>query len=662
LEFVRWVWGLLWPARATFVELEHLQGRLLRSLLYLAVSLTLILLLLDAWSPGYPGGPLFAFSLLLGLGLLVLVLRPASQRWVLRGLLAVSIGAIAWAALSWGSAVAPSVHCLVVFGLVGTMVDSPITGNWITAAGLALMLVLRQRFGLSGPPAEMLWFNVCSCLLLAQGISLAFYHVFVGVQTQLNDQAQRLAQADSERRRLAGALFEGLQAPVQGLARAAQRPLAEGGAQLRDQVRAVADQLQGAASLRQDQGWVDVAIQAEAGLNGVRQRFMTAILWAAFAAVLAAAVHNFFQREPLARPLGLALLLGAALLGLGRRRLNTGAVNAVQLALYLGLFGQGLWLDGLRGVPPTLPYLPVIVLAAGLLLGFRWALLVAGVGTGLLLWIWSFGAPGFVESASLGDILLALALLTAVCREVWSLHAQLLQQLQQRAQALTESLRQRRRLLGALFHDINNPLMAIQSILQLPQVGVPLEPQDQQRVQNMAARIQQLVGAAATFYLVDTDVPRESLVPVDVPRLFADTQELFEERLQIKQQRLSVSVPPALAVLSLPEVLRDSVLSNLVSNALKFSPPKAGLVLETRLRPDEVGLVVRDMGSGVPFDVLDSLARGLAVSSRPGTGGEQGQGLGLGLVQEHLRRLGGRLELERLAGGGTEARVWLKRA
>jgi C4-dicarboxylate-specific signal transduction histidine kinase len=65
---------------------------------------------------------------------------------------------------------------------------------------------------------------------------------------------------------------------------------------------------------------------------------------------------------------------------------------------------------------------------------------------------------------------------------------------------------------------------------------------------------------------------------------------------------------------------------------------------------------------GVPVEVLQSLAQGLPVSTRVGTGGEQGQGLGLGLVQEHLRRLGGRLELERLAGGGTEARIWLKRA
>ena len=204
--------------------------------------------------------------------------------------------------------------------------------------------------------------------------------------------------------------------------------------------------------------------------------------------------------------------------------------------------------------------------------------------------------------------------------------------------------------------------MAIQAVLQLPKEGLPLVADDQERVQSMAWRIGQLLASAETFLLGDAHVPEDRLQAVKVSQLFSETQDLFEMRLRAKGLHLTFTSPAGLAVLALPEVLRDSVLSNLISNALKFSPAGSGLSLEAKIEGDQVVLVVRDQGPGVPEDVLSALAEDRAVASRSGSGGEQGQGLGVGLVQEHLDRLGGHLELERLPGGGTEARAWLKKA
>jgi signal transduction histidine kinase len=389
---------------------------------------------------------------------------------------------------------------------------------------------------------------------------------------------------------------------------------------------------------------------------------MVITLWVALAAVLAATANNLVLGGPLALPLAIGAALIAAMLWLRGRAVNVDAINRAQVLVYLTLFVNGVIHDGIDGVPVTLPYLPNIVLAAALLSGFGLALVAGGVGALLVAGVWLGGQHSFQDSASLMNVLLSVSLMTAVSHSVWNLHSALLVQLHARAEALSESLRQRRRLLGTLFHDINNPLMAIQGILQLPQAGVPLTPRDQERVQHMAGRIHGLVTSAEGYLLVDVNVPSAELKSVDVAQAFADTQELFEARLRVKRQHLSFSSPPDLAVRALPEVLRDSVLSNLVSNALKFSPATAGLSLEAREQGDEVALVVRDNGPGVPQAVIDALATGGIVHSGTGTGGEQGQGLGLGLVQEHLRRLGGRLELERLVGGGTEARAWLKKA
>jgi signal transduction histidine kinase len=104
-------------------------------------------------------------------------------------------------------------------------------------------------------------------------------------------------------------------------------------------------------------------------------------------------------------------------------------------------------------------------------------------------------------------------------------------------------------------------------------------------------------------------------------------------------------------------------LGNLLSNAIKFSPPGGRVRLSAWLQEGKVCLSLRDQGRGYPKDLVERLEEGdEALPSRLGTDGEPGQGLGLVLAAEHLRRMGGRLELTSAPGGGAEARIWLEAA
>ena len=112
------------------------------------------------------------------------------------------------------------------------------------------------------------------------------------------------------------------------------------------------------------------------------------------------------------------------------------------------------------------------------------------------------------------------------------------------------------------------------------------------------------------------------------------------------------------------ELLIESVLGNLLSNAVKFSPRRA------RGSP-----CTRRNGSGQTCGSCSVMrARGFrrrcwrclgqegAVPSRQGTAGEQGQGYGLQLAREHLKRMEGRLQLDNRAEGGLQAIIWLRSA
>lgn len=103
----------------------------------------------------------------------------------------------------------------------------------------------------------------------------------------------------------------------------------------------------------------------------------------------------------------------------------------------------------------------------------------------------------------------------------------------------------------------------------------------------------------------------------------------------------------------------DTVLRNLISNAIKFTPAGGGIVLETQHVNEAVELAVRDAGIGISGAQLKELFTLGAQSVRRGTDGETGTGLGLYLCQELIDRNAGKLTVESVVGRGSTFRVFL---
>lgn len=99
------------------------------------------------------------------------------------------------------------------------------------------------------------------------------------------------------------------------------------------------------------------------------------------------------------------------------------------------------------------------------------------------------------------------------------------------------------------------------------------------------------------------------------------------------------------------------VLLNLLTNAIKFSPPGRGVEVAAEVRGSTVQFSVSDMGRGVPKDKLDLIfARFEQVDTSDGRGGV---GLGLSISRSLVERMGGKIWAEPNAGGGTAFRFVL---
>ena len=96
-----------------------------------------------------------------------------------------------------------------------------------------------------------------------------------------------------------------------------------------------------------------------------------------------------------------------------------------------------------------------------------------------------------------------------------------------------------------------------------------------------------------------------------------------------------------------------SVASNLISNAVKYTPSEGTVTIEWRRENGGAQLVVRDTGIGIAPEHLPRLTERFYRVDRARARAKGGSGLGLSIVKHGLQRHGGRLEIESEEGRGS---------
>jgi two-component system, chemotaxis family, CheB/CheR fusion protein len=103
----------------------------------------------------------------------------------------------------------------------------------------------------------------------------------------------------------------------------------------------------------------------------------------------------------------------------------------------------------------------------------------------------------------------------------------------------------------------------------------------------------------------------------------------------------------------------EQVLLNLLTNALKYTPPTTRIAVRLRRVGGEVALAVHDDGPGIAADQVPHLFARFYQVERPDRASQSGLGLGLFICHELVAAHGGRLEVQSTEGVGTTFTVWL---
>jgi signal transduction histidine kinase len=221
---------------------------------------------------------------------------------------------------------------------------------------------------------------------------------------------------------------------------------------------------------------------------------------------------------------------------------------------------------------------------------------------------------------------------------------------------LERSDQQRRNLTADVAHELRTPLHIIQGNLEgvLDDVYEPTDEHIQATLEE-TQQLSRLVEDLRTLSLAEAGQLPLVWESVDVAELLADVRTSFSGQAEAADLDLRVEADSDLPTIRGDVGRLDQVLSNLVANAVRHTPPGGSITLEAEaIRGDGARICVRDTGEGIPADdlpyVFDRFWKGDRSRTRAGGGGS---GLGLAIARQLVNAHGGTICVESEPGKGT---------
>lgn len=257
---------------------------------------------------------------------------------------------------------------------------------------------------------------------------------------------------------------------------------------------------------------------------------------------------------------------------------------------------------------------------------------------GAQLWGWIMTYAGY---DSLAVILPSIALEEANLTE----NDRLQNLVDERTQELNRSLQENENLLKVVLHDISSPLMSMKFYLSYLKSGSLNEDFIKKAIKSQAA-LEKIIIETKNRYSKRNDKERSRLHPIEIEKCLNDVRLIFGPKLEKKNISLIFNnqLSPDAKILADETSFTHSVLSNLISNGLKFSYPDSVIEVLAREHNNNIILEVNDQGPGIPEEIILNLMNNVEHETTLGTNGEEGTGYGLSIVKSFIDSYGGQIE------------------
>jgi signal transduction histidine kinase len=209
-------------------------------------------------------------------------------------------------------------------------------------------------------------------------------------------------------------------------------------------------------------------------------------------------------------------------------------------------------------------------------------------------------------------------------------------------------------IISAVSHEMRTPLTAMLGFVEVL-LESEVDPEERRTylttVYQETRRLNELISNFLDLQQLKARNLPCRFTDLEVRPLLVDAAALFT--FDREHHRIEIDCPERLPPVRGDEGKLHQVLTNLISNAIKYSPPESRVVLGAESDGNEVVIRVQDEGCGIPAELRDRVFEKFYRMDNSDRRQAGGTGLGLALVRELVAAHGGRIRVESAGGVGS---------
>ncbi len=212
-------------------------------------------------------------------------------------------------------------------------------------------------------------------------------------------------------------------------------------------------------------------------------------------------------------------------------------------------------------------------------------------------------------------------------------------------QMITKQNNEFRELLHILCHDVKNPLSAVTSIVELLRIDAVSLADALNFLEVSSQNGHDIIDLVRQIMVLETKETTLQLEELCLDDLIAESTTMLHPKISEKGIALELKIDSELTIKVNKTAFVNSVLNNLITNAVKFSHVGEKIEIKGEKHGDSVVVSIRDYGIGMPQELLADLFKIEKNTTRAGTKAEKGTGFGMPLVQKFMHAFGGKIEV-----------------
>ncbi len=232
------------------------------------------------------------------------------------------------------------------------------------------------------------------------------------------------------------------------------------------------------------------------------------------------------------------------------------------------------------------------------------------------------------------------------------------QELAKANQALVRLNKMKSDFVSAVSHELRTPLTSIKGYTALVRGGKlgPVTKEQSERLEKINRHtdyLTNLISDLLDIARIESGRVGMAIRPIDLERIVESVVDLLGPQIKERELQIRNNLPKGLPAIPADESNLQRVFVNLLSNAIRFTPPQGVISISGKPGPTHLELSVSDTGIGIPPEDLSQLFTEFFRADNPINRERKGTGLGLVLVKRIVEAHGGRIGVASNVGTGT---------